>query len=124
MGSGWVQRPAINKHKNDAKQIDNTKLCDSEKMSFQLQNNFNDLFYNNKEFTQGPFQRFRSFPGKEKIVILISQLKYSGRTNVFVTYQMVSSVPELIFKLNVLFVLETSPCVETLSFENNWVDII
>ena len=50
MGLDWMQRLKINlSSNNDAIQIHNINLDSTERKILKLQNNFKDLFYNNKE---------------------------------------------------------------------------
>ena len=50
MGLDWIQRLKNNlSSNNDAIQIHNTKLDNRERRIIKLQNDFKDLFYNNKE---------------------------------------------------------------------------
>ena len=50
MGLDWMQRLKINlSSNNEAIQIQNLKLDNTDKKIIKLQNDFNDFFYNNKE---------------------------------------------------------------------------
>ena len=50
MGLDWMQRLKINLNSsNDAIQIHNISLDNTERKIIKLQNDFKDLFYNNKE---------------------------------------------------------------------------